>query len=311
LIEDVRLERFPLREPFTISRGAKSEALVVVVTLREAEHLGRGEAVPYARYGETPEGVIESIRAGGVLQGAAANAVDLARVELDARLAGRPVWEHLGLAPPAPVSILYTIPIQDPDSTREAASRRRTWPILKLKLGRGDDLERVRAAREGAPDARFIVDANEGWNLAQLDAIAPALAELGVELIEQPVPAADDAALCDHEGPIPLCADESFRGDASHLDALTERYAAVNVKLDKAGGLRPALRCVERARALGLRVMVGSMVSTSLAVAPAVLLAQGADWADLDGPLYLARDRDPGLVYEGSAVHPPRPSLWG
>ncbi len=305
------MERFALREPFTIARGAKTEAVVVVARLEDGGHVGRGECVPYARYGETVEGVVAAIEAGAVT-GAAGCALETARLDLDAKRSGVPVWRALGLDPPAPVPILYTIPIRDPDETRRVASREASRPVLKLKCGAADDLARVRAAREGAPDARLIVDANEGWDRATLDRLAEPLAALGVELIEQPLPAAADAALRGWDGPIPLCADESFRGDAALLDDLADRYQAVNVKLDKAGGLRPALACIDRARQLGLSVMVGTMVATSLAVAPAVLAAQRADWADLDGPLYLVTDRAPGLVFDDrSRVHPPEPGLWG
>ena len=308
----VAVERWPLREPFTIARGAKTEAVVVVVELSADGCVGRGEAVPYARYGEDPASVVAAIESGGSLRGAAAAAVDAATIDLERARAGERAWEWLGLDAPAPVPILFTIPIRDPDTTRAMAAREHRRPILKLKLGGDDDLARVRAARQGSPDARLIVDCNEGWDLATLERLAPPLAELGVELIEQPIPAADDAALDGWDGPIPLCADEGFVGDASGLDALVGRYAAVNVKLDKAGGLRPAIACLRRARALGLRVMVGSMVATSLAVAPAVLLAQSADWADLDAPLYLARDREPGLRFDDdSRVHPPPDGLWG
>ncbi|MEZ4339525.1 MAG: dipeptide epimerase [Sandaracinaceae bacterium] len=305
------MERWPLREPFSIARGSKTEAVVVVVTLEADGHQGRGECVPYARYGETVEGVVEAL-ASGTPTGAAAAALDLAQLDLEAKRTGIPVWRALGLAAPAPVPILYTIPIRDPEETERVAAREAHRPVLKLKCGAEGDLARVLAARRGAPDARLIVDANEGWDLATLERLAPELAALGVELIEQPLPASDDAALEGWDGPIPLCADESFRGDADRIDALVGRYQAVNVKLDKAGGLRPALACVARARALGLKVMVGTMVATSLAVAPAVLAAQGADWADLDGPLYLVKDRSPGLAFdEASRVHPPPPELWG
>lgn len=309
---DVEIERWPLDEPFTIARGAKTEAVVVVVRLDDGVHAGRGEAVPYPRYGETPEAVAHAVRSDRSPIGAAKNALELARIELEARRAGLSVVEHLGLPPPEPLSTLYTIPLRDPDETRRIARREASRPLLKLKLGGGrDDLERVRAAREGSPSARFVVDANEGWDFGTLESLAPRLAELGVELIEQPLPAASDHVLRDYEGPIPLCADESFRGGPELLESLADRYGAVNLKLDKIGGLVDALVALERAHALGLKVMVGTMVSTSLAVAPAVLLAQTAEWADLDAPLYLSRDRRPGLRFEGSLVHPPRAELWG
>ncbi len=309
---EVAVERWPLHAPFTIARGSKTEAVVVVVTLRGGGVSGRGEAVPYARYGETPASVVRALRSGGELEGAAAAALELARLDLAAKQTGRRAREVLGLPEPAPVPILYTIPLADLKRTRAVAEREAWRPVLKLKLGADDDLARVRAARLGAPSARLLVDVNEGWDLARLNELSPALAELGVELIEQPLPARADPQLRGYTGVVPLCADESFRGGADRLEELAEWYVAVNIKVDKAGGLRTALACAERARALGLEVMVGSMVATSLAVAPAVLLAQGADWADLDAPLYLSRDRDPALHFdERSHVHPAPPELWG
>jgi L-alanine-DL-glutamate epimerase-like enolase superfamily enzyme len=333
----VAVERWPLAAPFTIARGEKREAAVVVVTLGEGGARGRGEAVPYARYGESVDGVVAAVRAaapavtrrlaeaGGapipariahavaeLSPGAARNAIELALWDREAKRAGRPVGALAGLPPPRPVASAYTLPIRDPETTRRLAARERDRPLLKLKVGAaGDDLERVRAARAGAPDARLIVDANEGWDRPTLERLAPALAALGVELIEQPLPAQDDGALATFDSPVPICADESFHGEPAALDALAGRYGAVNVKLDKQGGLGPALAAVRRARALGLSVMLGTMVATSLAVAPAVLLAPAADWADLDAPLFLARDRAPGLRFEGSTVHPPERALWG
>ncbi len=328
MIPTARIERFALSSPFTIARGSKTEAVVVVCEL--ADHrsdgaaTGRGEALPYARYGETPEAVraqIEGYR--GPLEraalidalpaGAARNAIDLALFDLEAKRAGEPAWRLAGLPPPAPLEVLYTLPIRTPDETRALAATHRARPWLKLKLGAGaeGDLARVRAARDGAPDARFVVDANEGWSIDDLARLAPALAALGVELIEQPLPSAEDAALVGYAGPVPLCADEAFHGGPAEVAGLVGRYTAINVKLDKAGGLTTAIACVAAARRAGLKVMVGSMVATSLAVAPAALLAAGADWADLDAPLYLAADRAPGLRFDGSILHPPPPALWG
>lgn len=309
---DVQIERWPLREPFTIARGAKTEAVVVVVTLRDGEHFGRGEAVPYARYGETPEGVVAAIRNGTAQGGAAANALDLARVELEAHREGCPVWKMLGLPEPVSCPIFNTIPIRNPFETYQLVKQKTAGrPSIKLKLGAADDLARVVAARKAAREARIIVDVNEGWDLQTLNRLAPRLHELGVELIEQPLPADQDDALVDYRGPVELCADESFVGGAEQVERLVGRYQVVNVKLDKAGGLRPALEAVARADELGLEVMVGTMVATSLAIAPAVLLGQESWWADLDGALFLARDREPGLRYEGSSVLPPDPDLWG
>ncbi|HJL17957.1 MAG TPA: N-acetyl-D-Glu racemase DgcA [Sandaracinaceae bacterium LLY-WYZ-13_1] len=324
---DVEVERWPLAAPFTIARGSKSEAVVVVVTLEDDDGVrGRGEAVPYPRYGETPDGVRDAIRGladavhdgldrrtltDWLPAGAARNALDLALLDLEAKRTGRPAWRLAGLETPTPLTSAYTLPIRDPETSRAVAARERHRPLLKLKVEASGTLERVRAVREAAPDSRLIVDANEGWDLAALRRAAPQLARLGVELIEQPLPAGDDASLAGWESPVPICADESFRGEPALLDGLAARYDAVNVKLDKQGGLTTAREAVTRARALGLDVMVGTMVATSLAVAPAVLLAGEARWADLDGALFLARDRTPGLRFDGAVVHPPTAALWG
>ncbi|MGE0788521.1 MAG: N-acetyl-D-Glu racemase DgcA [Sandaracinaceae bacterium] len=321
-IADARIERFPLREPFVIARGAKTEAIVVTCTIADGDAIGRGEALPYPRYGERPEDVLAAIRGyAGPLDreglartlppGAARNAIDLGLWDLDAKRSGVRVHVLAGLPAPSVVPIAYTLTLRDPDATRELARAHARRPMLKLKLGGDGDVERVRAAREGAPDARLIVDVNEGWDRAALDRNVEALSALGVELIEQPLPAGEDDALVGYDGPIPLCADESFVGGREQLAGLGARYRAVNVKLDKTGGLTEAIACVRAARDAGLDVMVGSMVASSLAVAPGVLLAQGARWADLDGPLYLAADRAPGLSFGVGTVHPPEPALWG
>ena len=318
----VAVERWPLSERFTIARGAKDEAVVVVVTLDDGAHRGRGESVPYPRYGEDPDAVAAQLRAlskvptrealpAALSAGAARNALDLAWIDLEAKRSGRRAWSVLGLGAPAPIETALTLSIRDPATTRAMAERLRDRPLLKLKVGGEHDLDRVRAARAGAPRARLIVDANEGWSRGTLDRLAPELHALGVELIEQPLPAAADDALEGYRGPVPLCADESFHGDAMDLAAIARRYEVVNVKLDKQGGLTSALAAASRARAAGLRVMVGSMVATSLAIAPAVLLAQGAAYADLDGATFLRRDRDFALRIDGARLHPPAPELWG
>lgn len=330
----VTVERWPLRDAFTIARGSKREAVVVVVEVTHGGVTGRGEALPYARYGEDPEGVCAALS--GLLAelaallnrpalareklrtllpaGAARNALDLALWDLEAKTSGEPVWRLAGLPEPAPIVTAHTIPIRSVEETRALAKGHADRALLKLKLG-GDDVEgdlaRVRAVRDEAPNARLIVDANEGWDITTLQALAPELAELGVELVEQPLPAAEDAALEGFRSPVLLCADESFHGEPDALDALARRYGAVNVKLDKQGGLTTALEAVERADALGLKVMVGTMVASSLGVAPAVLLAARAAWADVDGAFFLARDHEPALRYEGSRVFPPAPELWG
>lgn len=322
----VAIERWPLRDAFTIARGSKHEAVVVVVEIARGGLVGRGESLPYARYGESPESVKAAIEAVGEEEltrarlrsilpaGAARNALDLALWEVEAKESGEPVWRLAGMDAPSPIVTAHTIPIRDLDQTRILARREADRALLKLKLGGADaahDLERVRAVREEAPNARLIVDANEGWDLDTLRALAPRLAELGVELIEQPLPAGADAELEGWESPVAICADESFHGEPDALDALASRYRAVNVKLDKQGGLTTALLAIERARSLGLEVMIGTMVATSLGVAPAVLLASGARWADVDGALFLERDREHALRYEGSIVHPPDRALWG
>lgn len=319
----VAIERWPLREAFTISRGDKREAVVVVVTCEEGPHRGRGECVPYARYGETPEGVVDAVRAAldaghaqdretlraSMAAGAARNALDLALFDLECKRSGRRAYERLGVEARA-VTTVFTLPIRSPEETERRAREESSRPILKLKMGAEGDLARVEAARRGAPDAELIVDANEGWALTQLEALSPQLSALGVVLIEQPLPAADDAALEGWDGPVPLCADESFLGDVDPT-TLAGRYGAINVKLDKQGGLTACLDALARARSAGLEVMVGSMVATSLAVAPALLLAQDARWLDVDGPLFMARDREPGLRFEGSRVSPAPAALWG
>lgn len=321
----VRAERWPLAEAFVISRGAKTEAEVVVAEIREGPHLGRGEAVPYARYGETVAGVVaamESLRddlAGGLTRealqtrlpaGAARNAIDCALWDLEAKRTGRRAWELAGRARLDPVKTSFTISLGPAEQMAQAARANARRPMLKLKIGSAEDLTAVEAVRAAAPRTRLIVDANEGLRAADLRAVTAELARLEVKLLEQPLPAAEDAILEGFESPVPLCADESLHTRAE-LAACARRYASVNVKLDKAGGLTEALALAEEARARGLGLMVGSMVATSLAVAPALILAQGAEVADLDGPLLLARDREPGLSILGSLIEPPAPALWG
>ena len=322
----VRREFFPIRGSFRISRGAKTEAGVVVAEIRDGEALGRGECVPYARYGETLEGVIAAIEALGpavaaglgreeldraLPPGAARNALDCALWDLEAKFTGVPAWRLAGLgAPPVPVVTAFTLSLDTPDAMAEAACAASDRPLLKLKLTGDGDLERVAAVRAAAPSARLIADANEGWSLEQLRAFAPALAALGVELIEQPLPAAADGALAGFASPVPLGADESCHG-RDGLERLRGRYRVLNIKLDKTGGLTEALRLKRAAEDAGFGVMVGCMVATSLAMAPALLVAQGALLVDLDGPLLLAVDRAPGLRYQGAVVHPPEPALWG
>ncbi len=326
----VRHESWPLGRGFTISRGTRTTAEVVVVELSvtavEGRAVtGRGECVPYAHYGESVAGVIEAIErlrarfADGLdrlgLQnalppGAARNALDCAFWDLEAKRAGRRVWELAGLSAPAPVTTAYTLSLDTPEAMGRAAAAHAARPLLKLKLAGAEDLARVEAVRENAPSARLIVDANEGWSPVAYSELAPKLAALGVELIEQPFPAGKDAALATLERPVPVCADESCH-DAASLAGIAGRYDVVNIKLDKTGGLTEALKLKDAAEAQGYEIMVGCMVATSLAMAPATLVAQGAKVVDLDGPLLLDRDRPEGLRYEGSLVHPPELALWG
>ena len=322
----VRTESWPIAGSFAISRGAKTSADVVVVELADGAATGRGECVPYARYGKSLKGVAAAVEAlrgeltsGGVgraeLQralpaGAARNALDCAFWDLEARRAGRRVYELAGLPPPVPVATAYTLSLDTPEAMGRAAAAQKERPLLKIKLGGEGDIERIAAIRENAPQSQLIVDANEGWSAAELEGCGSRLADLDVALIEQPLPAAGDAVLERLEHPVPLCADESCHTSAD-VERLAGRYEFVNVKLDKTGGLTEALAVVAAARAAALGVMVGCMVGTSLAMAPAALLAREADFVDLDGPLLLQGDRNPGLHYEGSLLYPPAPELWG
>lgn len=321
----VRQETWPVRGVFRIARGASTEIAVVTVEIREGETLGRGECRPYARYGETPETVqaaIESIipdlTAGldreelpaRLPPGAARNAVDSALWDLAAKRSGRSVWELAGLPRPEALITAYTLSVDEPARLSESARAEAWRPLLKLKLAGTGDLERVATVRGHAPGSRLIVDANEAWSPDDYQRLAPELARLGVELLEQPFPAGSDGCLAALPHPVPVCADESCH-DTEGLTRLVGLYDFVNIKLDKAGGLTEALRVRRLAGELGFGVMVGCMVGTSLAIAPAVLLAQGAGYADLDGPLLLAQDRRPGLRFEGSRVFPPEPALWG
>jgi L-alanine-DL-glutamate epimerase-like enolase superfamily enzyme len=317
----VATETFPLLAPFTISRGSRTEAHVLTVTVEDDGQRGRGECVPYARYGETLASVaaqIEGLPAAldrAALQellpaGAARNAVDCALWDLEARRTGRRVWQLAGLREPHAEITAYTLSLGDPDTMRAQAARNAHRPLLKIKLGGEGDMARLEAVRAGAPRARIVVDANEGWSPEAYAELAPALLALGVEMVEQPLPAGADAALAEMPRPLPVCADESCHVRAD-LPGLAGRYDVVNVKLDKTGGLTEALALRDAARAAGFGVMVGCMVGTSLGMAPAVLVAQGAAVTDLDGPLLLARDRTHPLLYDDDGVHPATPELWG
>jgi L-alanine-DL-glutamate epimerase-like enolase superfamily enzyme len=318
---DAAAEDFALAEAFAIARGSKTHARVVVATVTRDGVQGRGEAVPYGRYGETVEGVIAQIASlprdidraqlqHALPPGAARNAVDCALWDHAAKAAGQRVWTLAGLPAPRPAVTAFTLSLAEPDAMRATAARHAHRPVLKVKLGTPDDLPRLEAVRAGAPRPALLVDANEGWTEPDYFALLPHLVRLGVRLVEQPLPAGADAALARLPRPVPVCADESCHTRAD-LPALVGRYDAVNVKLDKAGGLTEALSLAAEARAQGFGLMVGCMVATSLAMAPALLVAQGADWVDLDGPLLLRDDRPHALRYDAAGAHPPLSELWG
>ncbi|MGI9303315.1 MAG: N-acetyl-D-Glu racemase DgcA [Gammaproteobacteria bacterium] len=321
----LRQESWPISGSFAIARGRKTEADVVVVEVRDGAFTGRGECVPYAHYSESVDGVTSLLdgMSGHVTNGlgrarlqelleagAARNALDSALWDLEAKRSGKRVWELAGLQPPKPVTTAFTLSLEDPDVMRNAARTHAHVPLLKIKLGGADDLDRVAAVREAAPKARLIVDANEGWTPQSYSELMPELARLGVTMVEQPLPAEADEALAELPRPIPVCADESCH-DRSSLAAIDGRYDMINIKLDKTGGLTEALQLRDQARKAGLGIMVGCMISTSLAMAPAVVLAQNVAVVDLDGPLLLARDREDGLHFEGSSIYPPTAALWG
>ncbi|AMX92769.1 MULTISPECIES: N-acetyl-D-Glu racemase DgcA [Mesorhizobium] len=321
----VEAERFPIAGTFTISRGSKTEAEVISCTISDGGHFGRGECVPYKRYGETIEGVREAIDAmrgriaDGISRsalldampaGAARNALDCALWDLEAKLSGTSVAVAIGAVPLQALETAYTLSLGEPEAMAAQARANAARPLLKVKIGGDNDIARIRAVRQAAPDSRIILDANEGWSDDNIVANLAFAAEQSIALIEQPLPAGHDEILRHIAHPVPICADESVH-EAKNLEALVGLYDAVNIKLDKSGGLTAALVLRDRARELGFGVMVGCMVGTSLAMAPAVLLAQHADFVDLDGPLLLARDRVPGLVYQGSLVSPPDTALWG
>jgi L-alanine-DL-glutamate epimerase-like enolase superfamily enzyme len=320
-----RIERWPLAGAFTISRGSKTEAVVIVAELDDGVHRGRGEAVPYARYGEVPERVLDTIEAlrpaverdldrvalqTALPAGAARNALDCAYWDLAAKQSGRRVYELAGLGAPGPANTAYTISLGSVVEMAAAAERSAWRPLLKVKLGGEDDAQRVAAVRRAAPRAELIVDVNECWSADNLAANFAACADAGVTLIEQPLPQGADELLRNCEKPMPICADESVH-DCATLASLAGKYDAVNIKLDKTGGLTEALALAAEAERCGFLIMVGCMVATSLAMAPAMLLTQRARFVDLDGPLLLASDRAEGLRYEGSLVYPPAAALWG
>ncbi len=319
------VETFPIAGRFVIARGAKTEARVVTVTITADDAVGRGECVPYARYGETVESVvaaIESVRPAieaapnrPALQallaaGAARNAIDCALWDHEAKQTGVPAFARAGVVRSEPVTTAFTISVDTPDAMAAAAARAAARPLLKIKLAGAGDRDRLAAVRAAAPQATLIVDANEAWTPTDLEPMMALCADLRVALVEQPLPAGEDAPLAEFAHFVPVCADESVH-DRNGLAALRTRYDAVNIKLDKTGGLTEALAVAAEAEALGFQLMVGCMVGTSLAMAPALMLAGRAAFVDLDGPLLLAQDRPGGLTYEGSTIMPARTDLWG
>lgn len=325
LLKSVCHESWPLAAAFSISRGTKTTAEVVVVELTDGDFRGRGECVPYPRYGETVESVMAQIEAmqndlangmdrialqSAMPAGAARCALDGAFWDLEAKRAGCRAWQLAGEAEPGTVTTVYTISLDTPEKMGASAKANAARPLMKLKLTGEGDLDRVAAVRQNAPNTELVVDANEGWSPDMVEPFSAELAALGVTMIEQPLPASDDAVLASLAHPIPICADESVH-TRDGLSALVDRYDMINIKLDKTGGLTEGLALKREAQAAGLGIMVGCMVGTSLSMAPAVLLGQGAAVVDLDGPLLLAKDRADGLSFNGSVISPPAPSLWG
>ena len=315
-------EIWPLKRPFVISRGSKVAAEVVVVRIKGDGFTGQGEAVPYGRYGETVKSVIAQLQelTGSedrrsinslLAPGAARNALDCAFWDLEAKLTGVSASALAGMGSLSQVMSAFTLSLGSPDEMAQQAVEASRLGLLKLKLGGGlEDEARMRAVRAARPDARLIADANEAWTVDELVQLSLCAQELGFEMIEQPLAAGQDDALSDFSSDIAICADESVH-TADDLAGLVSRYKAVNIKLDKAGGLTQALVMVKQAREMGFKIMIGSMVGTSLAVSPALLLAQGADWVDLDGPLLLKEDRPFGLAIKDGFIAPPLSALWG
>jgi len=318
-------ESFLIRGTFTISRGSRTHANVVVVELRQGEYVGRGECVPYARYDESIESVLAELAPLAVKiengltrqqmqsllpAGAARNALDCAYWDLECKKSGQRIWEYLSIAKPKPLVTAFTLSLDTPEKMKQAAIENAHRPLLKLKLAGEGDIERVTAVREGSPDARIIVDANEGWDEALYLKFVPELVKLGVEMIEQPMPANNDSALDHLPRPITLCADESCH-DRSSLPQIIGRYDMINIKTDKTGGLTEALALKKAAEEAGLQVMVGCMLATSLAMAPAFIVAQDVQVVDLDGPLLLAEDRECPIEFDDSLMNVYQAGLWG
>ncbi len=322
---DVTSEAWPIAGTFAISRGSRTEAVVVVVTLTDGSVTARGECVPYARYGESADSVRDQIISVGdrieagidrqtlrrlLPPGAARNAIDCALWDLEAKKGGVTPAAIARIEALQSVTTAYTLSVGSPQSMKEMAEKSASRPLLKVKLAGEGDEERLSAVREGAPDSMLIIDANEAWSADNFEQHLSAAEKVGVALIEQPLPAENDALLREIDANTLICADESLH-TLTDLEPLRDRYQAVNIKLDKAGGLTEALDMAKRAKELGYKIMTGCMVGTSLAMAPAMLVAQFADFVDLDGPLLLAKDREAGIRFEGSLMMPPESALWG
>lgn len=321
----IRTETWPVQGVFRISRGSRTEIHILVVEIAEGGFVGRGESIPYSRYKETVPEVMKKFEAlrsrleAGLTReelqevlppGAARNALDCALWDLDAKKAGKRAWDLAGLAEPSPITTAVTISVDTPEKMAEAAAKLSQAPLLKVKLAGEGDLDRMLAVRSAAPRPRLIVDANEAWTADLCRELLPHMARMGVELVEQPLPAGEDEVLREISRLVPICADESChtREDLSRLKGL---YDFVNIKLDKTGGLTEALLLAKEAKEAGFGVMVGCMLGTSLAMAPATLLTGFAHFVDLDGPILLSKDRENALSFENGKIHPPSPELWG
>lgn len=322
---EILKEDWPIAGSFTISRGSRTTAHVVKVIIRDGKAIGTSECVPYARYNETIESVVEQIESlrtaieSGITReilqkmlpaGAARNALDCALWDLDAKRLGKTVWQLAGIAKPIGVLTAYTISLGTPEKMAADTKKASGRSVLKIKLGGDGDTERMLAVRAAAPTATLILDANEAWNEKTFPSFMKTAHKIKADLIEQPLPSSNDGILENIQRLIPICADESLHTRAE-LSQLRRRYDCINIKLDKSGGLTEALLLKQEAEAAGFMIMIGCMVSTSLSMAPAMLLAQGAQFVDLDGPLLLAKDRSPAITYDGSTIFPPEPELWG
>ena len=317
----VKIDVFPLKSIFTISRGSRSKAEVLTVSIEENGYFGFGECVPYSRYNETLESVSNLINDISITNrldlqsilppGAARNALDCAFWDLEAKQKNTTAYELANLNVPLPIQTAYTLSLDNPELMGKQAKQNSHRPILKIKLGGGElDLRRIESVTENAPNSSIIVDANEGWTIEEYKKLSPYFLKLGVKMVEQPLPAHDDSALIDIERLLPVCADESCH-DRKSLDSCLGKYDLINIKLDKTGGLTEALLLKEQAQSMGFDIMVGCMIGSSLAMAPAIMLAQNVKWVDLDGPLLLSEDRNNPLTFNDNRIHPPSRNLWG